>query len=233
MWTFTATDGDYAFDDVKLAAFPIHVGVRNIPIGHVFTLAEQDTLTSVTLGWADMTDNEDGITEAFDVRVEVYPLDVQNKAGECLLAYEVERPLAGGVKVMEVPARVLPAGRYFIGVRQIHPRGSMSLGCDGDQSGVFYLLDKGVAEMQDLFGYAAVRATFGQVEYVVGTDIELLGLRKPSLRGAYAANEPVVADYRNNGCEALEVEFKCTVSGSTQTKTMTVPAYGMGSVEFE
>lgn len=233
-YTFTATNEDYAFDDISFTDYGrSNVGIRNTPVGHVFTLAETDTLTHVTLGWADLTGNEYGITESFDVNVEVYPIDNAGKVGNALLNYVTERPLSGGVKTVKIPSRVLKAGRYFIGVRQTDPRGSMALGCDMQANGRFYVIEEGQMDMEEGLGYVAVRARFGHDLATVGKDIEMLSIRKPGSQGAYSANEAIVAEYRNNGCDSMQVEFKCTVIGQTQSKTIKVSGYSAGSVEFE
>lgn len=229
-WTFTATDGLYAFD-ADIEEYEDGIGTREFIFGPVFTLAETDTLAAVTFGWFDLSDY---VPAPFAVGVEVYPVDDAGKVSHCILSHEFERQVEGGLQTVALPGRVLSAGRYFIAVRQLSSV-NIAIGYDGNPEGLFY----GMADDEDdidaigSHGCIAIRAVFGHSDNIVAKDIEMLDIVKPRAKGAFAANEPVEALYRNNGKDTVEVTFKCIVDGNELgTKVVKVPAYDMGTVVF-
>lgn len=227
-WSFTATDELYAFDEA-LPGYYDGIGTQKFIFGQIFTLAVTDTLTAMQFGWYDLSKV---YNQGFPVGLEIYPLDEAGKTGNSLLVYEFVRLLEGGVQEVEIPARVLPAGRYFVALRQLSDN-NIALGFDDNPAGVFYALLNGRLEPMGGYGYIAMRAVFGKAAKVVERDMALLAMEKPRAKGVFAANEPVEVTYRNNGLEVMEVEFKCTVDGKAlATQKVTVPGYGMGVVVF-
>ncbi|MCM1555884.1 MAG: choice-of-anchor J domain-containing protein, partial [Bacteroides sp.] len=228
-WSFRATESDYAFDNVQLTGWPKSVGEWNGGVyGQLFDLEAQDTLTAVTLGWAQ---GEESFVTALHAMLEVWQVNASGELADCLLAYGTERSEEGGVKTVSIPARVLSAGRYLIGVRQVDAVGDMYLGLDQNPEGAYYIANQGKVEPEEGY-YAAVRAKFGKAPVVV-KDIEMLSIRSPKSQGIFSANEPIEAGWRNNGMAAMEVTFKCTVAGQTQEKKVNVAGYATGSVAFE
>ncbi|MDE7149597.1 MAG: hypothetical protein K2O01_04215, partial [Bacteroidales bacterium] len=226
---FTATDTLYAFDDVTIEEYENGVGLQGFLLGNLFTLLETDTLTSVTLGWMDLT--------AFPleplVRMEMYAVAETGETGECIYASDIERPKAGGVQTVAIPPRVLAAGRYLIGVRQVGVD-NMTLGYDGSPTGFFYVRRGNRVQTLSGYGNMALRANFGKTDRAYAKDIEILEIERPMERGVFAANEKIVVNYRNNGHENLDVEFRCKVDGNDISQMVEVPAYAIGGqVVFE
>ncbi len=229
-WTFEATDALYAYDDMTIEAYEDGISTSNFIFGNMFTLAEQDTLTAVQLGLFDLTtvDYEDDFMSA----VEVYSVN-GDEAEACLLVHEFVRPVAGGNAVtIDVPARVLPAGNYLIALRELD--GPVGVGYDEAPDADLYIMwEDGEIENagEEGYGYIAVRALFGRAAKIVKKDIELtsVAVRK---HGLLVANEPITVNYRNNGMDAMEVTFNCTVNGKLESKKVTVPGYGIGSLKF-
>lgn len=229
-WTFEATDGLYAYEG-EIDPYYDGIGGVTYPFGQIFTLAEPDTLTAVMPGWFDLATYYD---ESFTVNVELYPVDEAGEAGDCMLAYEFERRLEGGYQKVDIPARVLPAGRYLIALRQFSSDYNMALCFDEQPGGKFYNLIDGEVVLRTNYGNIALQAMFGKAENVAVKDIELLSIAKPRDKGVFAANETIEVAYRNNGHEAMEVEFKCKVGEKTLTsQKLSVAGYGMGTVSFE
>lgn len=228
-WTFTATDGLYAFD-LDIDDYDDGIGTTEFDFGQVFTLAEPDTLTEVRIGWFDLTEHYE---EAFPVGLMIYPVGDDDKVGDCMLSYTFDRQLAGGVQNVSIPARVLPAGRYLVVLRQFSSA-NMALGFDNQPEGRFYVVADGYVFPESGYGYIALRTMFGKAESVTVKDIELLSIAKPKNKGVFAANETIEVVYRNNGHEAMEVEVTCKVGEKALTsKKVTVAGYGMGTVSFE
>lgn len=229
-WTFEATDELYAYDDMTIEAYEDGISTSNFIFGNMFTLAEQDTLTAIELGLFDLT--MVGYEDDFISAVEVYSVD-GDEAKACLLVHEFVRPVAGGNAVrIEVPARVLPAGSYLIALRELD--GSVGVGFDGVSDADLYIMweDGEIENVGDEgYGYLAVRALFGRATKIVKKDIELTSVAVRA-KGLLTANEPITVNYRNNGMDAMEVTFNCTVNGVLDSKKVTVPGYGIGTLQF-
>ncbi|MDE7149989.1 MAG: choice-of-anchor J domain-containing protein, partial [Bacteroidales bacterium] len=229
-WTFSVTDGLYAFDADR-DEYEDGVGTQEFVFGPVFTLAEPDTLKAMTFGWFDLAGY---VSEPMTVGLEVYPVDEAGKAGHCILSYEFERQPEGGLQTVDVPGRILPAGRYFMAVRQLSAA-NLAIGYDGNPEGLFYGMadDEEYIDAIGSHGNLALRAVFGRSDNIVAKDIEMLAIVKPKEKGAFAANEPIEALYRNNGKDTVDVTFTCNVDGvDVETRTAKVPAYGMDVVRF-
>lgn len=229
-WRFTATDDVYAFDDVTIENYEDGIGMNGgYPFGHVFTLAEQDTLTAVQFGWYDLST---ALATAFKVGLGVYAVDEDGKVGACLLSEQFDRNLAGGIQTVEIPARVLSAGRYFIAVSQLTST-HIALGFDENPVGYTSVMDNNGQLVSIPGGYVALRAVFGHEATAPAKDIAVT-LLKPRDRGIFAANEPIEVHYINNGHMAADVEFICTVDGQlVKTEKKHVPGYAWGTVLFE
>ncbi|MDE7149064.1 MAG: hypothetical protein K2O01_01445, partial [Bacteroidales bacterium] len=102
-WTFTATEDVYAYDDVTIETYEDGIGLQGCPFGHIFTLAEQDTLTAVTFGWFNLSG---AVVAGFKAGIEVYAMGDDEKVGACVLSERFERQLVGGLQTVELPARV-------------------------------------------------------------------------------------------------------------------------------
>lgn len=229
-FTFTATDTAYVFDEVTEDPERSYGVAKNYTIGNIFTLAEQDTLTSVTIAWMDL---KSSVNADFEVAVEVYPVDILKRTvGNLMLHHTTMRGLAPGYRTITLPARILPAGNYLIGLTQLG-EDNMSVGVD-DADGYFFVAANNAYVIQGGEGFLGIRANFGQASSVVEKDIAVTDIPLPKAEGGFTANQLVTADYVNNGSLSVEVEFKCTVNGD-QVKTVkrTVPAYASGSVNFE
>lgn len=232
-WTFTATDGLYAFDDETIELYEDGIGTTEFVFGNLFTLAEPDTLSAVVLGLFDMSPY---YVEEYQAGIGVYPVDENGRGGGCLLSHTFTRQLDGGIQVVEVPARILPAGRYLIALRQFSKDEEVAVGYDGNPEGVVYAMDEadGVVEALDGFGYVALRAKFGQVTKLVSKDVELLEVVKPARRGVFGENQAIEVSYRSNGMNLTEAVFVCTVDGvSLEPQKVSVAAYQAGTVSFK
>lgn len=226
-WTFNATDGLYAYDDT-IPDYEDGVGLYGVPIGNIFTLAERDTLTGISIGWYDLTGV---VASPIKVGLDVYAVDAVGNVGTCYLSVDFQRQTRGN-QMVDIPARVLPAGRYFVAVRQLTSM-NMALGFDDNPEGRCYVMTGGRVVDMAGFGYVAVRALFGKAETVPAKDMEVLAITSPRERGVFAANETVEALCINNGHEAMAVTFKCTVNGKEQTKTLDVVGYELIRVRYE
>lgn len=227
-WSFKATKDLYAFDDVTIEKYEDGVGSPSNSIGNIFALAEQDTLTAVVLGLFDVTEYAD---EPYKARLEIYPVKDDGTAGIPLLSYDFVRQIAGGLQTVQMPARVLPAGRYLVAVRQLTT--NVALGYDENPNGFFYATKGREITVMTAYGHLALRAVFGSPETVIGKDIEMLEIQKPRDNGSFSANEKVVGTYINHGHLETDVVFQCKIDGTvTGTQNVKVPAYGSGTVEF-
>lgn len=229
-WSFTATDSLYAFDDLTIEKYSDGVGMRNLVLGNLFTLLEQDTLTAVTVGWADLSQyNLNPL-----VRMDIFPVNESGVAEDNIYSAELRRPLEGGIQTIQIQPRIMPAGRYMIGLIQLG-NDNIAVGFDRNPNGFFYG-KTGNNRVQTLSGYGflAVRAIFGKTAEAYSKDLELLSIDKPMPRGAFSTNEPIAVSYCNNGKDAVTATIKCTVNGNTETQTVQVPGYNpAATVTFE
>lgn len=229
-WSFTATDSLYAFDDLTIEKYNDGVGMRNLVLGNLFTLLEQDTLTAVTIGWADLSQyNLNPL-----VRMDIFPVNESGVAGDNIYSTELRRPLEGGIQTLQIQPRIMPAGRYMIGLIQLGSD-NIAVGFDRNPNGFFYG-KTGNNRVQTLSGYGflAVRAIFGKATEAYSKDIEVLSIDSPMPRGTFSANEKVVVSYRNNGKDSFTATFKCTVNGNTTSQSVQVPGYSQtANVTFE
>lgn len=230
-WSFMPTDGLYAFDK-DLEDFEDGLGVAGYTLGQVFTLKVPDTLIELTCGWMDMSEYVDDVEAPFPVALEVYPI-TSNGLGECFFTYTFNRQIGAGYQTIQLPARVLSAGRYFVALRQVEL--AYGLWYDNTPGGVVYARDEesGGFFYDNSYGYPALRIKLGHPERLVAKDIEILSMSRPKDVGQFTANEVVEIDYRNNGVDAMEVTFTCSVDGVDLTpKTQKVQSYGEGKMRF-
>lgn len=227
-FTFTATDSLYVFDRCK--DNPSRgLGAVDITMGNIFTLAEQDTLTAVIISWMDLSDR---IFEDFDVSLDIFPVDMLKKTvGNPILQYQVKRGLKGGFRTVEFPARILSAGSYLIGVRQLGAQ-NISIAPDDNDEGYFFAAANGQYIIQAGQGFLGIRAVFGKPTSLKNRDIAVGEILAPKEIGAFTARQPIRVEYANHGFETMEVEFKCMVNKTELTTTKTVKGYETGRVSF-
>ncbi len=227
-FTFSATDTLYAFD--YCVDNPSHgVSSSNFGMGNIFTLAETDTLTAVMVSWVDL---QTTVQEDFDVAVEIYPVNMRTgRVSDATMHYEVKRGLGGGWRTIEVPAHIMPAGSYLIGLRQLGSQ-NISVAVDDDLDGYFFITGNGAYAIQAGKGFLGVRAVFGTVTSLKAKDILVRSIDAPKEKGAFTGNQAIRATYANLGYEDVDVEFKCTVNGEVKTRTQKVKGYGTGRIAF-
>ena len=227
-WKVSATDSLYAFDDITITQYKDGVGLQNIPLGLIFTLAEKDTLTAVQIGKANLSAS---YPAAFKAMLEVYAVNDENKVGACLLAQPFVRTLDGELQTIKFPARVLASGRYYIAVRQLSGM-NVALGIDENPSGyIMAMIEDRVYALSD-YGYVALRAVFGHEAKAPAKDVAVELLR-PRARGIFSANEPIEVAYNSKGHQAVDVNFTCEVDGQViKTEKVTVSAYAKGTLLF-
>lgn len=230
-WSFEATDGLYAFDK-DIDEYEDGIGGTTLPMGQIFTLIVPDTITGVVCGWFDISPYVD-TTEEMPVGVEIYTLKGDGTVGNCLLMHTFARQWKGNYQTVEIPARALPAGDYFVALRQL-TKTNFGVGYDGDPHGLYFYLKENKLYYDNEYGNLAVRAKFGHPETLVQKDIELLGFYKPKDRGVFTANEAIEVDYRNNGEQTVNAEFKCTVDGvALPSQKIAVKGYQISYVTFK
>ena len=228
-WSFTPTDGLYAFDEE--VEYDNGIGHSSYLLGQIYTLQVPDTLINVICGWYDLTEEFETDYE-FPVAVEVYTLSNDGSVGKCILSHTFNRQIEGGYQTVNVPARALNAGMYFVCMRQLGDL-NYALGYDNVPGGVVYVMDGGEVGYASSYGNMALRIKLGHPDRMVAKDIELLSISKPKETGLFTANEAIEVNYRNNGADAIEVSFKCTIDGvALEAKQVKVSGYGMGKLKF-
>lgn len=228
--TVTATDTLYATEN--MASFEQGTGAYGSPIafGNVYTLAEQDTLTSISVGltseyWGDETD---------ELGLAVYSIQDDGKTiGRQLLDATYVRGNEGGLQTYSFPARVLPAGKYFVEVSQL---GETMLGVSYEESsdGVCYQAVDG--ELQTVKGaFLAIRANFANDARAFKKNVAVTAITKPAKTTAlFTSSETVAATLENIGAnEAKDVAVSLTVGSNDQTQTVTLLPYEKATVSFE
>ncbi len=206
-------------------------GPRGIALPFHFSV--MDTLTSVSIGWSSLMNNQQP-----RLRLAIYPFDIASRKimDEAIYQSEITRPRDSGWMVYDIPDLLL-SGSVLVSVQQLDAN-AMFLAIDCSPQGYFYshyimsdslILDK-------TMGYPAIALNLGHDGVLdLKQDVEMLAFANPSANtGAFAANEPVTVRVKNNSADSVDVPVHLLINnqeaGST---TLRIAPYVSGNAVIE
>lgn len=198
----------------------------NIGLGLPFTIETADTLTGISVGWAEWTD--------MPVVLRVYEWNAQKgELGNMLLNETVQRREEAGQREYTIPARLLKAGTYMISVQQTGQY--FNLVCDDTKEGFLYITTNNPVSVQYGFGTPALRAIWGHAETLTVKDLSVTEISQPREYGSFSNEEPIVVKVVNNGHEdALDVPVTVMVNHITlPVQKIDIPAYSEAELTFK
>lgn len=228
--TVLATDTVFATE--SLTEFELGTGAYSstIAFGNVYTLAQTDTLTSVSVG---LTSEYWG-NEGDKLGIALYSLkDDGQTIDRQLLNETYERSLEGGLVTYTFAPRVLPAGKYFVEVAQLETT-MLGVAYTEDANGICYQAIDGV--LQSTPGaFLAIRANFAEGAKAYKKNVAVRAITKPTQPSAlFTSSETIEATVENLASEtATGVSVRCQVGDNDKTVSLTLQPYETQTVSFE
>lgn len=210
-YSYSFTVSDTVFAKEHCTKYEEGVGANSpISFGNVFSLATQDTLTSVSVGFAETIDEL-----PFDLSV--YRINKDNKITSTILKQSKIRPSQAGIKTYTLPVRLLEPGDYYFEIAQKNNQNILIVH-DGQENGFFYAtVNDSLVKINDS-GNILVRANFGHKAKVLEYDIEIEKITRPIPEGVFKSDEPIKATIINNGSKIAEnISIRCSVDGKELT----------------
>ncbi|MCM1530865.1 MAG: T9SS type A sorting domain-containing protein [Bacteroides sp.] len=223
-----------AFDNISdySQAKILESGSIGSRIGLIYPVMKKDTLTAITVGWGEMTENKD-INIAIQ-RVKMSGNEIE--ARELIYETKTRRGMLAGERTYSLPGFLLEPGYYFISVEQLGLDG-FRLAVDASENGSFMLFDKDKETWtaKTEAGYPAIRAVFGSDATLYNKDASVEAISQPLAGGVFSDNEPIMVSVRNNGIEKVEIPVRVRVDDLVldATETVTLEPYTSGIVSFK
>ncbi|MFR9166295.1 MAG: DUF2436 domain-containing protein [Dysgonomonas sp.] len=172
-YAIQVSDSTYACDKAVNFADGVGANEGGIQFGNVFTLAKTDTLTSVSVGLANVSQTSSFGIALYEVNDFDYSLGMN-----LFTVTSYERGLGGQIATFAVPEAVLDAGTYYFEVQQTESGKNVALAYDSDPFGVFYMKnEEGGLSAYSGFGYLCIRPNFGK-NYKTGLGIGRIDVDK-------------------------------------------------------
>lgn len=205
IYSFAVSDTVFARD--KVTEYANGVGAKKpLSFGNVYTLMTTDTLTSLSVGFIDAT-------QEIPVDIAVYPLDKNNRIGAALVRQRVIRPEREGTCTYALPVRLLEPGTYYFEISQKGDE-NILVACDAQESGSFCATSKDSLVNISGYGNILIRANFGHHALIYDYDIAVDKIIRPASNGVFKEKETITAVVVNNGYRRMEnIPVHCSVNG--------------------
>lgn len=217
---------DHVTEDMYTNDYAIGASSGNIGCGIPFTINRKDTLTAVSAGWSERS-------EDMEILIAVNRWNAGNETlGDLLFQNTYRRGTDAGQREYAIPALLLEPGDYILSV---HQRGtSYGLICDGKPSGALYIVTNDPATKQTNLGTPAIRAIFGHDGKPMAKDLAVLEISSPKETGLFTNEEPIVVRVRNNGYEAAQAPLSVLVNKTAlPVQNVNLPAYAEAEFTFK
>ena len=222
------TDSVMAYDEVTEGMYTYWNAVgaasgNEIVCGIPFTLGLADTLTSISVGWAE-------IMEPMEIGYQIWHWDAEaGVLGDLIFEGSCMRDLRAGQHVYPVLPMLLQPGSYLITVRM----SGRYLVADRNFGAPVYLVQGRTAYRQENLGCPAIRAHFGHGAEVYAKDVSADGFTLPSSTGTFSSEELVVVKVTNRGVSQEIIPVKVRVNGELlEPAQVRLNAYTAGEVLF-
>ena len=226
--TVVVSQDEMAYDNVTDAMFadPSSWAIGSdsrLAAGIPFTLAVQDTLTEIAIGWGAPADE--------DVTLTIHKWDATTQILGALV-YETTGTAGNESQFVryETPGLLLDPGDYMIS----EASAGYILMADGSEEGILYVTSAEPPIAQSGLGYPAIRAIFGSDAVLKAKDAEATEIVSPRGDGLFAANQEVVVKVTNLGYEEVTVPVVLQVNKEEPIgpQTVTLEPYASGEVTF-
>lgn len=193
-----------------------------IGCGVPFSLASEDVLTGISIGWGAVAEQS--------IQIAVYEYDPATRAlGNAIFSEVVPQGSEVGQVVYEISPRLLGAGDYMASVVYT----GFCLVTDMEADGALYITSANPAVVQTGLGTPAIRTVFGEGE-PVAKDVVVEEIVSPSARGLFSANEPVVVSVKNDGCDEITGTLALSINGENAgSQSITLGGYASAEFTFE
>lgn len=193
-----------------------------IGCGVPFSLASEDVLTGISIGWGAVAEQS--------IQIAVYEYDPATRAlGNAIFSEVVPQGSEVGQVVYEISPRLLGAGDYMASVVYT----GFCLVTDMEADGALYITSANPAVVQTGLGTPAIRTVFGEGE-PVAKDVVVEEIVSPSARGLFSANEPVVVSVKNDGSEEIAGTLALSINGENAgSQSITLGGYASAEFTFE
>ena len=193
-----------------------------IGCGVPFSLASEDVLTGISIGWGAVAEQS--------IQIAVYEYDPATRAlGNAIFSEVVPQGSEVGQVVYEISPRLLGAGDYMASVVYT----GFCLVTDMEADGALYITSANPAVVQTGLGTPAIRTVFGEGE-PVAKDVVVEEIVSPSARGLFSANEPVVVSVKNDGSEEIAGTLALSINGAAAgSQPIALGGYASSEIAFE
>ncbi len=209
-FTHTLTDTTFATDR-NLLAGSIGSNEGAITFGNIYTLNEKDTLTSVTLGFKD-------ISSDLNFEIAVYQVINDSIVSEVLSVPAVRTMnMEYSLQTFAFNPRILETGRYLIAVRQLTYE-NIAIDIDGNTEGYFFLVyDKNKYEKYySSAGNIAIRANFGHNPTLINQDAAVTSIVQPfNTIGTFSDTTRIIVRVKNYGLQTItHIPVYCKINNT-------------------
>ncbi len=193
-----------------------------IGCGVPFSIASEDVLTGISIGWGAVAEQ--------NIQIAVYEYDPATlMLGNVIFSEVVPQGTETGQIVYDISPRKLEAGNYMASVAF----SDFCLVTDMSADGALYLTSNNPVVAQTNLGTPAIRTIFGEGE-VVSKDAVVTGFTKPADKGLFSANEPVVVSVKNDGCDEITGTLALSINGADAgSQAITLGGYASSEFTFE
>lgn len=193
-----------------------------IGCGVPFSIASEDVLTGISIGWGAVAEQE--------ILISVYRYDPATlMLGDEIFSEIVPQGSEVGQVVYEISPRLLGAGDYMASVVYT----GFCLVTDMAADGALYITSNNPVVVQTNLGTPAIRTVFGEGE-VVAKDAVVVGFSKPADKGLFSANEPVVVSVKNDGSEEIAGTLALSINGAAAgSQPIALGGYASSEIAFE
>ncbi len=203
-------------------------------VGNIYKLAVADELSSLTVGFAPMSeeDSESQNMAAKHVAVAVYELSADYSVGRQLVYKEFERGF-GGLSDIEIDPVKLNPGLYFFEVQQLT---TYNMGLAYEQAEDLYCYQNVEGQLVRTDGATLViRGEFAEDAVVYAKDAAAVEFVAPVRKEyLYSDSENVTVKVKNMGCEEAEFSVALTINGGeAYTSEVALEPYEAVDVNFE
>ena len=222
----TVTEEELGYDNVTDGMYieDYCIGSQSgaIGCGVPFSLAAEDVLTGISIGWGAVAEQ--------NIQIAVYEYDPATlMLGNVIFSEVVPQGTETGQIVYDISPRKLKAGNYMASVAF----SDFCLVTDMSADGALYLTSNNPVVAQTNLGTPAIRTIFGEGE-VVSKDAVVTGFTKPADSGLFSANEPVVVGVRNDGSDEITGTLALLINGENAgSQAITLGGYASSEFTFE
>lgn len=234
-YTFMVSDTVFAQENVQKLQYIFEDDIRNELKGNIYRVIQSDTLTSITLGLAEISIPNDSI----EIGVCKIRRDTVNAMmmGDTIFRHVVKRVEKGGFVTYAIEPKILDSADYYVYVKRITSIG-MQLIHDSASNAFCYKMNQSTGKINkyECIGNLVIRANFGRKveELAPQVDLGVYAISKPEDSGMFSATEKIEVTLVNySDMDVKNAKVVCLVNGEEQTKEVDFEASASANTTFE